>query len=153
MWCWGDQISSMRRLLEVGFALPALLCLIVSDAQTQDFASGQIWTYKDAVPATSRVIIGRIDIFPGDRTVISVSITDAPIPTTTEPLQTISHLPFDEGALRQSVEKQVGVAMVPSEFAEGYQLWREEYDRGDAGTFTIPVAEAVEYIKQAVTTH
>lgn len=34
--------------------------------------------------------------------------------------------------------------------AEGYEEWRHAFDAGDAGIFTITVAEGVEFVTQAM---
>ncbi|NGN42442.1 hypothetical protein G6N74_15340 [Mesorhizobium sp. CGMCC 1.15528] len=119
-------------------------------AFANDFMSGQVWSYQDASPATSRVIIGKVDKMANGQNIVSISVTDAPIPTTETPLQTIGHMPFDKEALQTSLLKQEGNVTVPAEFAGGYETWRAAYDAGKAGAFTIPVVKAVQYIKQVV---
>jgi hypothetical protein len=59
---------------------------------------------------------------------------------------TISHLPFAEFAVEQSVtvlERESGP--IP-DFAQGYGLWREAFDTGKGGVFSISVAEAFEAV-------
>lgn len=125
-----------------------LIGLTGSPAETRDIEPGQVWTYKDAAPPSSRVIVGRIDKELDGTTIVSISVTDAPIRTKEAPFQTISHLPFAEHVLQQSLQQKVGHTSVSSGFAEGYRLWREAYDNGEGGVFTISVAQAVQYVKQ-----
>ena len=58
----------------------------------------------------------------------------------------IPHLPFAESAIEQSVttlERESGP--VP-DFAEGYRLWREAFDAGKGGVFSIAVADAFDAV-------
>jgi hypothetical protein len=132
-------------------ALSAVLVIgLQSMAVANDFTPGQVWSYQDANPATSRVIIGKVDKLGNGQNIVSISVTDAPIPTTEAPLQTIGHMPFDEEVLQTSLIKQEGNGTIPAQFADGYETWRAAYDAGKAGAFTIPVVKAVQYIKQVV---
>lgn len=115
----------------------------------QEFVPGQVWAYRDAVPETSRVVIGRVDRLK-EMTIVSVSVTDAPIPTANGPLQTIGHMPFEEAALRSSLTGLEGNTQVPAAFAEGYATWRAAFDENRAGAFTLSVPDAVGYIKQII---
>lgn len=117
----------------------------------QEFAPGQVWSYEHAEPGSSRVIIGKIDHFEGQQeAVVSILVTDVPIPTTYSTHQTIRHTPIEEEALRKSVVALEGKTQVPHDFTAGYQQWREVFDRGEAGYFTIPVHEIVQAIGQAM---
>jgi hypothetical protein len=62
----------------------------------------------------------------------------------------IPHLPFAESAIEQSVtalERESGP--VP-DFAEGYRMWREAFDAGKGGIFSISVADAFETVTGAL---
>ncbi len=115
----------------------------------QEFAAGQVWSYDRAEPKSSRVIIGKVDGFDGQKDrVVSILVTDAPIPSSNSTYQTIQHLPVAEESLRKSLIGLEGQVEVPSEFVDGYQHWRRVYDEGKAGYFTIPVNEIVKHVGQ-----
>ncbi|WAX96780.1 hypothetical protein N7E70_007945 [Aminobacter sp. NyZ550] len=115
----------------------------------QELAAGQVWSYNEAEPKTSRVIIGKVDRFDGQQDrVVSIVVTDAPIPSASSTHQTIQHLPVAEESLRKSLIGLEGQVEVPSGFVDGYQHWRLVYDEGKAGYFTIPVNEIVKYVGQ-----
>ena len=117
----------------------------------QEFVPGQVWTYKHAEPQSSRVIIGKVDRFDGqEEAVISILVTDAPIPITHSTHQTIPHAPVGEKSLRESLIALEGETQIPSEFMVGYRQWRQVFDQGKAGYFTIPVDKIVEYIGRAM---
>ncbi|TPJ23404.1 hypothetical protein [Mesorhizobium sp. B2-7-2] len=132
------------RTFQWGLLIFCLSVCQVAMAQTNPFKPGQIWTYRGAVPASSRVIVGAVDSFDGNQqAIVSISVTDAPIPTGEKQLQTVSHMPISAEALRASVVELEGVAPIPSGFENGYRQWRQAYDSGKGGYFTIPVKEIV----------
>ena len=107
-------------------------------------APGQVCTYRGAIVPTSRAIIGRVDSEPGGSTIISITLTDVPLPdpaTGTLVPKEASHLPMDGAALRASLVECAGTAPVTAAFWEGYAIWREAYDAGRAGVFTLPLRE------------
>jgi hypothetical protein len=55
----------------------------------------------------------------------------------------VRHAPFREDAISKSVIRVVGQARTLPEFEAGYQNWREGFDQGKAGIYTITVAEAL----------
>ncbi len=117
----------------------------------QEFAPGQVWSYEGAKLETSRVIIGKIDRFDGQKkAIISILITDASIPAEDPTPQTIWHTPVEEESLRKSLIVLQGKTSVPAEFMDGYGQWRQAFDQGKAGYFTIPVDKIVEYIGQVL---
>jgi len=135
------------------WSIPAL-CLSICQAamaETAPFAPGQIWTYHGATPASSRVIIGAVDTFAGEsQPVVSISITDAPIPTRERQLQTVPHLPIAADTLRASVIELEGTGSVPGGFENGYRLWRQAYDSKKGGYFTISVEKIVGILRNQV---
>ncbi|MER8531594.1 hypothetical protein NKH61_11105 [Mesorhizobium sp. M1005] len=113
-------------------------------AQNEPFRPGQTWTYRGAMPVSSRVIIGAVDNLDGEsQSIVSISVTDAPIPNNGKQLQTIPHLPIAADVLRESVVELEGVGSIPDGFNNGYSLWRQAYDNKKGGYFTISVEEIV----------
>ncbi len=65
----------------------------------------------------------------------------------------IQHLPFAQSAVERSVTTlELASAPLPS-FEEGYSLWREAFDAGKAGVFTITVAEAYDVVTGVALKH
>ncbi|TJV41334.1 MAG: hypothetical protein E5Y02_18575 [Mesorhizobium sp.] len=124
-----------------------ILCFGLSQAamaQNEPFKSGQTWTYYGATPISSRVIIGAVDNLEGEnQPIVSISVTDAPIPNEGKALQTVPHLPIAADVLRESVVELEGTGPIPDGFGQGYKLWRQAYDSGKGGYFTISVQEIV----------
>jgi len=117
-----------------GLAL-AVLWPAAAFAQPPDLAVGQDWSIKGA--ATARVIIGRIEPWPGGRTAVSVSIVD--IPTDHGPT-TFAHAPFEKAAIVASLDRLLATNVpLPSAFEQGYQTWKS----ANGGIFTISVSQAI----------
>jgi hypothetical protein len=63
----------------------------------------------------------------------------------------ITHLPFSKEALLNSVTELIdkNVNDLP-EYREGYEQWKEAFDMGKAGIWSITVNEAIDSIEQAI---
>ena len=61
--------------------------------------------------------------------------------------ESIGHMPFAEAAIDESVETRVAAGVSVSA-GEGYENWRRAFDAGEAGIFTISVAEGVDFVAQ-----
>jgi hypothetical protein len=59
-------------------------------------------------------------------------------------------MPFSREALDLSAIKTVGTVAVP-DFKNGYSQWRSAWDAGQAGYYTITVAEAIEVAQKNFT--
>jgi hypothetical protein len=134
-----------RHLLVLVSVLPAGR---VAHAQ-RAFAPGQVWSIKATQPTSAKVVIGRIES-PNGRIVVHVSMIDVPVP---EGLPnaggtiTIGHMPFDQAALAQPVDRLVGVGVASSsDFEGGYRNWQE----AKGGIFTIGVSQALEFAFDAM---
>ena len=62
----------------------------------------------------------------------------------------ISHMPISVDSLKASVTELVNTAESLPGYEEGYGIWREVFDSGKAGIFTISVAECVEFMEQTI---
>jgi hypothetical protein len=110
------------------------------------YSPGQVWSYKTRPhEAQSRLTILRIDKTDKVGFIVHARVDGLAIKNPTAPhgvAETISHLPFAADAIDASVVKLERTDLVP-DFHEGYETWREDFDRGKAGVWKIPVAEAV----------
>jgi len=55
----------------------------------------------------------------------------------------VDHMPFSEEAIEKSGLKLLKEKTELPDFEEGYRMWREAFDAGRAGIYTITVADAV----------
>ncbi|GAA0517438.1 hypothetical protein [Deinococcus depolymerans] len=118
-----------------------------------DFQAGQRWTYRTRPGEdTSTVLILRRDDEPTG-TVLHVALDGLRLgnPHLRGGVQPeLGHAPVTAEALRASVLELIQVnAPLPAD-GGGYRQWREAADRGEAGVFTLTLAEILDVIGQAV---
>lgn len=118
-----------------------------------DFQAGQRWTYRTRPGEdTSTVLILRRDDEPTG-TVLHVALDGLRLGNPHVPggvQMALGHAPVTVDALRASVLELIQVhAHLPADEG-GYRQWREAADRGEAGVFTLTIAEILDVIGQAV---
>ncbi|MDK2012586.1 MULTISPECIES: hypothetical protein [unclassified Deinococcus] len=118
-----------------------------------DFQAGQRWTYRTRPGEdTSTVLILRRDDEPSG-TVLHVALDGLRLGNPHLPggvQMELGHMPVTADALRASVLELIQVnAPLPADEG-GYRQWREAADRGEAGVFTLTLAEILDVIGQAV---
>jgi len=104
------------------------------------FAPGQVWRYATREgEEQSRVHILRIDTHPKTgHEIVHIAISGA--------RTSIGHAPISRDALERSgLSLEAKSAPLP-DFEEGYRIWRDDFDAGNAGVFTVSVAEIVDFI-------
>jgi hypothetical protein len=105
---------------------------------------GQVWTFKAPTnQPNTRLTILKVESTKKLGTIIHVALSGVSYgPGQT----TIGHLPFSEEAIDESVLKLERESGPIPEFIDGYKRWREAFDGGKAGIFTIGVADAFEAV-------
>jgi len=125
-----------------------------SPAAPPPFVAGQVWRY-DHRPGEegSTVHVIRVESEPRSGTVVHVSVHGLRLRNPMAPGGTsdrIGHMPFAEDALRRSVRDLVGERDADAAAQEGYDAWRGAFERGEAGVFTVTLAEAVGMMELAL---
>ena len=119
----------------------------------KEFSVGQIWEYKTrATELGSKVTILKID-FLNDQEIIHIYVGGLKLKnpqSSTGYGEDISHMPISPDALKESVTELVNQTESLPNFEEGYEIWREAFDSGKAGIFTISVKECVEFMEQTI---
>jgi len=128
----------------------------VKQKETNDskFKVGQKWSYRArAGEESSYFIIVKIDNDPKLGRIIHIAMRVLKIKNPRSPdgvSDRVEHLPFAEEAIEKSGIKLLKEKLELPDFKEGYQMWREAFDAGGAGIYTITVAEAVSAIEIAL---
>ena len=137
--------------------LVAIGCSRGSDQQEKAapksrFQPGQIWQYKTRPgEESSRLTIAKVESNPKLGTIVHIQVKDVAIKSAKAPgglSKIISHLPFAEQALIDSVtvmEKDNGN---PTGWEDGYKQWKSAFDAGKGGIWSITVSEAVSSMEQ-----
>lgn len=61
--------------------------------------------------------------------------------------ENVNHMPFAEEAINKSKPKLLKEKAELPSFEEGYRMWRKAFDDGQAGIYTISIAEAVDVME------
>jgi len=114
---------------------------------------GQIWSYKTrAHESDSKVTILKVESYDKLGTVIHIYVSGVAIENPNDPdnpHDDISHMPFSEQAINESVTELVGKTDVP-DCSEGYGIWKEAFENGEAGVFSIQVSESVSFMEDTL---
>ena len=119
---------------------------------TKKYESGQVWSYDNRVnEPDSKLVLLKIEELHNEEIfhvhVFNLNLTDPG--DIDAPLDCIFHMPFSKKAFEKSIRNLEGVTEVP-DFKEGYDVWREAYDNGEGGVYSITVGEAVSYMESTI---
>lgn len=119
----------------------------------ETFTPGQVWRYRTR-PAedASRVMIGKIEERAGAGAIVHVKLVGLAIKNTSAPggvSSVMTHAPISEAAFAASITELTGDAADLDGFEDGYGTWLSAFEAGDAGIFTITLAEIVDVMEQA----
>jgi hypothetical protein len=115
------------------------------------FHAGQVWAFTPPTnQPNARLTVLRVESGGKLGTIVHVALSGV---SYGDGQTQIQHLPFAESAVERSVttlERESGP--VP-DFAEGYRQWRQAFDAGKGGVFTISVAEAFDSVTSIARNH
>lgn len=112
------------------------------------FRAGQVWAFTPpAHQPHARLTVLRVEDHEKLGTIVHIAISGVSYGNGHTEL---SHLPFAEHALEQSVTSLERESGPVPDYAEGYTHWREAFDAGEGGVFTVSVAEAFDVVVQAM---
>lgn len=118
------------------------------------FQPGQVWRYKTRPgEESSRLTILRVESYPKLGRIVHIQVNDVALknPKSAGDASTvISHLPYAEQSLAQSVTTLGRDNVTPEGWEDGYQHWKSELDAGTAGIWTIEVSEAVSAVEEVL---
>ena len=117
------------------------------------YIPGQVWTYHTREgEEASRATVVRVDEDRELGVIVHVYISDVEIrtPEATDGVhRAVTHMPFTEEAMDESVlELEQRDSPLP-DYAEGYEIWAEAHAQGEAGMFDCPLAEAIEMMEDS----
>lgn len=121
---------------------------------THDFKVGQIWKYNTrSGEEESRIYIVKTAEEKGYGTIFHIHVDGLRIknPRIESGVQNdISHAPVDIETLNASVKELESTQEEMPSIEEGYQIWKEAFDKNEAGIFTIPVSEIAKFLEGAI---
>lgn len=141
------------------FLLAASVLLTGQDIKPQGPADskykvGQKWSYS-ARPGEEKsyLIIVKIDNDPKLGRIVHIALRGLRMKNPRSPdgiSEHVNHMPFLEEAIEKSGLKLFKEKVDVPDFEEGYRMWREAFDAGRAGAYSITVAQAVDVMETAL---
>jgi hypothetical protein len=126
----------------------ALLLLAAFSAGAGDFVEGQVWSYRTRPnEGASTLLIGKIEKDPTLGVIYHISISGLSIRDSRAESgvrHELPHIPVSQQTLQSSCLQLLGNAAPNPNFAQGYAEWKKAFDQGQAGVYSISVAEIVD---------
>lgn len=119
------------------------------------YRAGQVWSYKTRTgEENSRIYIVKVDTDGELGSIFHIYVDGIAIKNPHLPnggsQTSLPHSPVSAETLDASVVELIESDGKMPDISEGYGVWKEAYDKGEAGVFTIPVAKIVQYIEDIV---
>jgi hypothetical protein len=133
----------------------AFLLLLISPCcfgDDQEFAVGQVWAYKtrDGEEA-SRLVIDKVEEDVRLGQIFHISVTGLEIRVGGSIFtRALPHLPVSLKTLKLSCTKLIEQSVPNPDYLPGYSAWRQAFDAGHAGIYTISVADIVSLAEVAL---
>jgi hypothetical protein len=112
------------------------------------FQVGQVWKYNNRPGEDSSTLtVLKIEKYEKGDTIIHIRVDGIKLynPNVASGYSnSIEHLPFSEKVISISAAKLVGQNNNLPDFSEGYNQWKEAWDNGKAGYWTVELKEAIE---------
>ena len=126
------------------------------DFQDDKFKVGQIWKYNTRHgEENSTLTILKVEKYDSIGIVIHIRIDGLKLKNTREPEEfynDIQHLPFSRKAIFTSVKTLVSEDNKLPDYNDGYNNWKESFDKKKAGVFSIAVCDAIKYVEETMNT-
>ena len=151
----------MKNILKLA-CLVALVSLVACnkrtmiDTKTSIFQVGQIWSYETrANEPNSRLIINKVELVDRLTVIVHVRIEGLKFKNDKLPNKqqdAFPSLPFGESALKLSAIKIVGQQSPRADFQSAYQVWRTDYESGQAGFWDGSIAQTLDLLEATYNT-
>lgn len=136
------------------FILAMFLLSIFSNASAQNFEEGQVWSYQARKgEEASRVLINKVETHAKLGKIFHISISGVKVKNQQAPggiTTDLSHFPVSQETLKKSVLKLEGKSKPSPAYQEAYHIWKNAFDKGEAGIFTIGVADIVGVVEKSI---
>jgi len=115
------------------------------------FQAGQLWTYQTRKDEpTSRILVQRVEHDPNAGEIVHIRVVNLKFKGPKGIVRELPHLPYSGPSLRKClVALESSGNRVPADYEAGYKIWREAFDSGKGGIFTLDVAGVLDGMEKA----
>ena len=116
------------------------------------FKPGQVWSYKTR-PGEEKSVITILRVENDEKlgVIVHIAVNNLNIKDSSGKIHdNISHLPFSKSALENSVNEVTGENVTLPDYQEGYDTWKNAFDDGKAGVWSITVNEAIKAMEEVL---
>ena len=118
------------------------------------YSEGQVWSYKTRPgEEESTVLINKVESHEKLGKIFHISVSGVKVknPHIAGGFSSdLPHFPVSEETLKKSLTKLAGKSKPNPEYLEGYNTWKEAFDAGQAGIFTISVSEIIGFVEVTI---
>jgi hypothetical protein len=131
----------------------------INQSDSQDFLDdkfkvGQIWNYDTRIgEENSTFEILKIEKYDSAGIVIHIYVNGLKIKNPNKQggySEYIGHLPFSKDAVLKSVTTIVSEKNKLPDYKEGYETWKEAFDKKEGGVFSITIKDVVKYVDETI---
>jgi hypothetical protein len=127
---------------------------MLKDTTESRYKVGQKWRYKTRpYDKGSYFIVEKVENHPKLGNIIHIAVRDLKMKNPRSPdgiSDKVNHMPFAEEAINKSAIKILKEKVDLPDYEEGYNMWREAFNAGRAGIYTITLAEAVDVMEASL---
>ena len=127
---------------------------ILNDITDSKFIPGQVWNYNTREgEESSEVTVLKVDSTDTLGNIVHVSVNGLNIKIEQDPEKLndkIMHMPFAEDAFDASITEKIMEHAELPDYLDGYNTWKEAFEDGKAGIFSISIRDAIEAMEQAL---
>jgi hypothetical protein len=122
------------------------------NANSMKFQAGQLWRYRTRPKEPkSRILIQRVEQHEKLGDIVHIRVTNLVFKGPNGNVDALPHLPYSGEALRKCLTTfESSGNDVPSDYLAGYKMWREAFDAGKGGIFTLDVASVLDGMEKGV---
>jgi hypothetical protein len=132
----------------------AVLIVVMGASTAREYAVGQVWTYHVRPGDESSTLqINKIDQDPTLGAIFHISVFGVHISgsrSTGNIASELPHLPVSKQTLDASVEALSSNPYRQVAYEQGYSIWRQAFDSGHGGVYTITIAEIISTVEKAI---
>jgi hypothetical protein len=124
------------------------------DSMNAQFRAGQLWTYRTRPgEERSRVVICKVETDPKLGEIVHLHVQGIQIKNPIAPDKVsheIGHMPYAAEALKKCLGTLESGNVTLPEYQDGYEEWRKAFENGNAGVWTLELADAISGMEDAI---